>query len=128
MRIENDLLGALTAVLFIVANAYYPSKVLVKKYIGRSPEITRFFQTYLNLHIALNLLGLLLTFIHGHNADERNVILQASMLVTIWLSVVGAIMYWGKPAALYNKMKLIHTQQFMFVVWVLLIIIGHAIL
>ncbi|MEO5356289.1 MAG: hypothetical protein H7844_03200 [Nitrospirae bacterium YQR-1] len=128
MRVSNDFLGFLTAVLFIVANAYYPAKALTKKFIGQSPEIARFFRTYLDLHITLNLIGLLLTFIHGHNADERNIILQASMLVTIWLCVVGGIMQWGKTTALYNKMKLIHTQQFMFVVWILLIIIGHSIL
>lgn len=90
MRISNDFLGVLAAVIFIVANAYYPAKVLTKNLIGQSPEIARFFRTYLDLHITLNLVGLLLTFIHGHNADERNFILQASMLVTVWLCVVGA--------------------------------------
>ncbi|MBF0465139.1 MAG: hypothetical protein HQK88_02375 [Nitrospirae bacterium] len=126
MRISNDFLGLLAAVAFIVANAYYPAKVLTKKLVGQSPEITRFFRTYLDLHITLNLVGLLLTFIHGHNADERNFLLQTSMLVTVWLCVVGGIMHWGKPSQMYNKMKLLHTQQFMFIVWVLLIIIGHT--
>ncbi|MBF0465227.1 MAG: hypothetical protein HQK94_09120 [Nitrospirae bacterium] len=128
LRVNPDLMGRLSAYFFIVANAYYPAKILTRKYIGSSREITQFFNVYLKVHIAFNLIGLWLTLLHGHYADERNLILQMSMLVTIWLSIVGTAMYYKKPAGLYREMKLLHTQQIMFYVWVALIIIGHSLI
>ncbi|MBF0564236.1 MAG: hypothetical protein HQK89_03240 [Nitrospirae bacterium] len=126
LRINSDLMGSIAAFFFIVANAYYPAKIITRRYIGKSKEITRFFNGYLKLHIMFNLIALWLTLLHGHYADERNVILQMSMLVTVWLSIVGIAMYYKQPVGLYREMKLLHSQQAMFWVWVALIVIGHS--
>ncbi|MBF0568257.1 MAG: hypothetical protein HQK95_05255 [Nitrospirae bacterium] len=123
-----DFLGTIAAVLFIVANAYYPAKVIARQLLGQTKEIARFFQGYLRWHILLNLLGLWVTLFHGHYADERNVILQMSFLVTVWLSVVGGMMYFKWPYRYYREMKLVHSQQLMFYVWIVLIILGHSII
>lgn len=121
-------MGTLCALLFIVANAYYPAKVITRQFLGQSKEIAQFFQSYLKLHILLNLLGLWVLFFHGHYADERNIILQMSFLVTIWLCVVGGMMYFKRPYKFYREMKLVHSQQLMFYIWIVLIIWGHSIL
>ncbi|MBF0516351.1 MAG: hypothetical protein HQK97_04405 [Nitrospirae bacterium] len=126
--LRSDFMGTLCALLFIVANAYYPAKVITRQFLGQSKEIAQFFQSYLKLHILLNLLGLWVLFFHGHYADERNIILQMSFLVTIWLCVVGGMMYFKRPYKFYREMKLVHSQQLMFYIWIVLIIWGHSIL
>ncbi|MBF0457188.1 MAG: hypothetical protein HQK99_04755 [Nitrospirae bacterium] len=128
MRPLLDFSGTIAAVLFIIANAYYPAKIITTQLIGHSKEISQFFQSYLRWHILLNLMGLWITLFHGHYAEERNVILQMSFLVTIWLSIVGAMMYFKWPYRYYREMKLVHSQQLMFYVWIVLIILGHSIL
>ncbi|MBF0554234.1 MAG: hypothetical protein HQK96_06685 [Nitrospirae bacterium] len=124
----SDFSGTLAAILFIIANAYYPAKIITRQLLGNTKEIAQFFQGYLKVHILLNLLGLWITLFHGHYADERNVILQMSFLVTVWLSVVGAMMYFKWPYRYYREMKLVHSQQLMFYVWIVLIIVGHSII
>ncbi|MEO5360560.1 MAG: hypothetical protein H7843_08935 [Nitrospirota bacterium] len=125
---RSDYLGTLSALLFIIANAYYPAKIITRQLIGQTKETAQFFQGYLKVHILLNLLGLWVLFFHGHYADERNIVLQMSFLVTIWLSVVGAMMYFKWPYRYYREMKLVHSQQLMFYVWIALIIWGHSII
>ncbi len=118
-------MGPLAAVFFIMANAYYPARVIARKYIPRSREVEVFFKNYLKIHILFNLMGLLAALLHGHFADESNILLQFSILVTIWLTIIGMLMYYRIPKVSGKQLRLLHTQQFMFLVWIALIIVGH---
>lgn len=121
-----ELTGTLAALLFIIANIYYPAKFITKRMVPLSGEIRDFFKDYLKAHITLNLIGLWFVILHGHFADEKNFFLQAAMVVTIWLCTAGALMHFKYPEGSIVKLRLLHSQHFMFVLWVALIFIGHV--
>jgi len=121
-----EFMGTLAAVLFIAANAYYPARVIAKNYLPRSRGVRSFFKRYLRLHIFLNLLALWALLVHDYYADERNIILLASMLATLWLIVVGLMMHYHFSKIARKHLRLLHTQQFMFFVWIVLIVVGHS--
>ena len=77
----------------------------------------------------LNLIALLTLTIHGHYApaDERNIVLSAAFAVTVWLVFAGVLMRYNVFHSMKKQMRLIHTQQTLFVVWLILIIVGHLI-
>ena len=45
------------AILFIVANAYYPARLIAKKFRPWPKEVAVFFRKYLKAHISLNLVA-----------------------------------------------------------------------
>ena len=97
MRTLCEPLGTIAAILFIIANAYYPAKAIAKQHAPWSKEVGVFFRKYLQVHVMLNLMGLLAVLFHGHFADESNILLQASILVTVWLTIIGSLMYYRAP-------------------------------
>jgi len=123
-----EFLGTVGAFFFIVANAYYPAKVIARNYLPRSRDVGKFFKRYLKIHTLFNLLGLWVVLFHGHFADERNIILQASILVTLWLMIVGMLMHYRFPSGSIRQLRLLHTQQLIFFVWIALITVGHGVL
>ena len=126
--INWESLGTIAAVLFIIANAYYPAKVIAKHYIAESGESVLFFENYMKVHMPLNLLGLLAVLFHGHFADESNITLQVAILVTISLAVIGALMSYHVPKTEGGYLSLLRSQQILFFVWIALIFIGHSML
>jgi hypothetical protein len=125
----SELCGMLSMVLFVSANAYYPARLIANKFKPWSRETTRFFKKYLDIHMLLNLLALLTLTLHGHYApaDERNIILSASFVLTVWLVFAGILMRYNVFHSMKKQMRLIHTQQTLFVVWLILILLGHSI-
>jgi len=127
-RLNWEGLGTIAALLFIIANAYYPARVIAKNYTPWSKEVGMFFRNYLKVHILLNLLGLWAVLFHGHFSDENNIILQASIMVTVWLTTIGAFMYYRVPVLKIGHLRMLHSQQVTFFVWIALILIGHSML
>ena len=127
MRTFWEPLGTIAALLFITANAYYPAKAIAKQFRPWSKEVGQFFRTYLQVHVMLNLMGLLAVLFHGHYADESNLFLQASVLLTVWLTIIGSLMYYRAPGLKSSHLRMLHSQQVTFFVWIVLIFIGHSI-
>ena len=125
----SELCGMLSMILFVSANAYYPARLIANNFKPWSRNTSVFFKKYLDIHMLLNILALLTLTIHGHyaRADERNIILSASFALTVWLVFAGVLMRYNVFHSMKKQMRLIHTQQTLFVVWVILIILGHSI-
>ena len=125
----SEFCGMVSMVLFLSANAYYPARLIANNFKPWSRNTSVFFKKYLDIHMLLNILALLTLTIHGHyaQADERNIILSASFALTVWLVFAGVLMRYNVFHSMKKQMRLIHTQQTLFVVWVILIILGHSI-
>jgi hypothetical protein len=124
----SSLFGMVGGLLFIVANAYYPARLIAKKFRPWPKEVAVFFRKYLKAHIYLNLIAFVAVTIHGHFAEERNIFLELCYLVTIFLTVEGLLMYYRVIPGMQKKLRMLHTQQTLFVIWVLLIVTGHSLL
>ncbi len=125
----SELCGMVSMILFVSANAYYPARLIANNFKPWSREVSLFFKKYLDIHMILNLIALLTLTIHGHYApaDERNIVLSAAFAVTVWLVFAGVLMRYNVFHSMKKQMRLIHTQQTLFVVWLILIIVGHLI-
>lgn len=120
-----SLFGIAAAALFIIANAYYPARAIIRTMGIHSKKINLFFKNYLKLHIAANVTAVLLVAFHGHYADERGILLKMCMIVTIWLTVAGMMMHYKYPKGMKKHLRILHTQRVMIFVWLGLIIAGH---
>ncbi|HIJ81802.1 MAG TPA: hypothetical protein HPP76_08850 [Desulfuromonadales bacterium] len=125
----SEMCGVLSMLLFLSANAYYPARLIANNFKPWSRETTHFFKKYLDVHMLLNLLGLFTLTLHGHYApaDERNIILSGAFVLTVWLVFAGILMRYNVFHSMKKQMRLIHTQQTLFFVWLVLIILGHLI-
>ena len=121
----SEFLGMLALVLFIVGNAYYPARQLARKFIHWTHDIALFFRKYLKVHMALNLAALPTVLGHVYFAEESNPILWGSLISTFWLTVVGLMMHYKIPHGMGRQLRLLHSQQIAFAVWVVLILLGH---
>jgi len=125
----SEICGILSMLLFVTANAYYPTRLIANRFKPWSRETQLFFRKYLDIHMYLNLLALVTLSLHGHYAPahERNIILSAAFAVTVWLVFAGVLMRYNVFHSMKKQMRLIHTQQTLFVVWIVLILLGHSI-
>lgn len=117
--------GYLSGIFFIIANAYYPAKLIAKHVTGWSKETALFFAKYLKIHITFNLIALFFLLIHGHYAEERTALLQLSFVVSILLTLEGVVMHYKILPEDSRYIRMLHTQQALFWIWIGLIIIGH---
>ncbi len=124
----SDFFGTAAAFLFIIANAYYPARVIAMNFTPWSKDIKLFFRQYLKAHVILNLIALPAVIIHAHYADENNILLTGSIILTLWLSINGALMYYRMTSGMKKQLRLIHIQPMLFILWIMLIVAGHFIL
>jgi hypothetical protein len=114
--------------LFVFANAYYPARLIANQCRPWPRDIAIFFKKYLDLHMWINVVAFVTMTIHAHFSDERNLFLYASLLVTVWLTFAGILMRSKSFSSDTKKqMRLIHTQQTVFLVWLVLLMVGHLV-
>ena len=124
----SDFFGFVSLLLFVFANAYYPARLIANQYRPWPRDIAIFFKKYLDLHMWINVVAFVTMTIHAHFSDERNLFLYASLLVTVWLTIAGILMRSKNFSSDTKKqMRLIHTQQTVFLVWLVLLIVGHLV-
>ena len=128
METISNFFGLAAAVLFIVANAYYPARVIARNLTVWTSATSLFFRRYLKAHITLNLLAFLALIVHGHWAEERNFVLTASFIVSVALTLEGVLMHYRMVPGMHKHLRLLHAQQTLFVVWVVLIVMGHSLI
>jgi hypothetical protein len=124
----SNFCGLTSALLFIVANAYYPARIIARKFTPWSKQTLTFFKRYLKAHITMNLIALLTLILHGHYAEEQNIFLTGSFIVSVVLTVEGLLMHYRVIPGMQRHLRMLHTQQALFVVWVVLIVVGHSML
>ena len=91
-------------------------------------EVVLFFKKYLKAHVVLNLIAFFAVTIHWHYSEEGNIFLIGSYILTIFLTLEGIVMHYRMVPEMQKQLRMLHTQQTLFVVWVLLIVIGHSVL
>jgi hypothetical protein len=124
----SDFFGIVSLLLFVFANAYYPARLIANQYRPWPREIAIFFKKYLDLHMSINIIAFIAMTIHAHYSDDRNIFLYASLLVTVWLTFAGILMRSKSFSSDTKKqMRLIHTQQTVFLVWLVLLFLGHIV-
>ncbi len=124
----SDFFGIVSLLLFVFANAYYPARLIANQFKPWPRDVAIFFKKYLDLHMNINIVAFIAMTIHAHFSDERNIFLYASLLVTVWLTLAGMLMRSKSFSSDTKKqMRLIHTQQTVFLVWLVLLIVGHLI-
>ena len=128
METVSNFCGRTAAFLFIVANAYYPARIIARQFKPWSKETVLFFRRYLKAHITLNLVALLALILHGHYAEERNIILTLSFVASVVLTIEGMLMHYRVVPSMQRNLRLLHTQQALFTIWIVLIVVGHALL
>jgi hypothetical protein len=128
MEEVSSFFGFVGMVLFIVANAYYPARLISRRFRPLPKEVIVFFRKYLKAHVVLNLIAFFAVTIHWHYSEEGNIFLIGCYILTIFLTVEGIVMHYRMVPEMQKQLRLLHTQQTLFVVWILLIVIGHSVL
>ena len=124
----SDFFGIVSMLLFVAANAYYPARLIANNYRPWPRDVAIFFKKYLDIHMWVNIVAFVAMTIHAHFSEERNIFLWASLLVTVWLTFAGILMRSKSFSSDTKKqMRLIHTQQTVFLVWLVLLIVGHVV-
>lgn len=117
--------GIVSLLLFVVANAYYPVRLIANKFRPWSMDTAIFFRTYLNVHMWLNVAAFVIMGVNAYIVDDRNIFLYASMLVTVWLTFTGLLRGSRRFARDSRKqMRLLYSQQAVFGVWLILLLWG----
>ncbi|HBI22912.1 MAG TPA: hypothetical protein DDX84_01575 [Nitrospiraceae bacterium] len=124
----SNFFGTAAAFLFIIANAYYPAMAIARNFTPWSRDIKLFFRQYLKVHVILNILALLAVIIHVHYAEESNIFLLWSFILTLFLSINGTLMYYRMTTGMQKQLRLTHIQPMLSIFWIVLIIVGHLIL
>jgi hypothetical protein len=123
----SSFFGFVAAILFIVANAYYPARLLAREFKPLPKPVVVFFRKYLKAHIWMNVVAFFAVTIHWHYAEEGNFFLTVGYIVTVFLTIEGVVMHYRMVPGEQKLLRMVHTQQVLFVVWILLILVGHLI-
>lgn len=66
------------------------------------------------------------TILHWHFSDRGNTFLHVALLLVIWLTLAGYVLRYRLASKEANKsLRLLHTQQYMFLGLIVLVVIGH---
>jgi hypothetical protein len=122
----STVTGYLSGVLFIVANAYYPARLIARRFKPLPKSVVLFFKKYLEYHIWMNEVAFFAMMVHCHYSDRGNLALTGLYIVTVFLTIEGLVMHHRLIPSEQKLLRMLHAQQALFVIWVLLIIIGHS--
>ncbi|MEI7635822.1 MAG: hypothetical protein WCJ37_00825 [Syntrophus sp. (in: bacteria)] len=121
----SSFFAYVSAILFAVANAYYPARLISREFKPLPKMVVAFFRKYLKVHIWMNLVAFVAMIIHCHYSEELNIFLVGTYIVTFFLTIEGIVMHYRLIPGEQKLLRMIHAQQVLFVVWVVLIFLGH---
>ncbi len=127
MEEVSSFFGFAAAILFIVANAYYPARLIAREFKPLPKVVLLFFKKYLKAHIWMNEVAFIAMIIHCRYSEEGNIFLIGCYIVTIFLTIEGLVMHYRMAPGSQKLLRMLHTQQVLFAVWVVLIVLGHSI-
>ena len=121
----GKIIGIASLLLFVVANAYYPARLIANQYRPWSMDTAILFKKYSDIHMWLNVIAFVLMSLQAYITNDSNTFLSASILVSVWLTVAGLLKRSRRFSRDTRKqMRLLHTQQTIFVVWLVLLLWG----
>ncbi len=121
----GKIIGIASLLLFVVANAYYPARLIANQYRPWSMDVALLFKRYSDIHMWLNVIAFMLMALQAYITNDSNIFLYASILVTVWLTVAGLLKRSRRFSRDTRKqMRLLQTQQTIFVVWLVLLLWG----
>ncbi len=121
----GKIIGIASLLLFVVANAYYPARLIANQYRPWSMDVALLFKRYSDIHMWLNVIAFMLMALQAYITNDSKIFLYASILVTVWLTVAGLLKRSRRFSRDTRKqMRLLHTQQTIFVVWLVLLLWG----
>jgi len=121
----SSFFAYVASILFLVANAYYPARLIAREFKPLPKPVVVFFRKYLKAHIWMNLVAFVAMIIHCHYSEETGFFLIVTYLITVFLTIEGIVMHYRLLPGEQKLLRMIHTQQALFVVWVVLIFLGH---
>ena len=121
----SSFFAYVAAILFFVANLYYPARLISREFKPLPKMVVTFFRKYLKAHIWMNLIAFAAMIIHCHYSEELNIFLVGTYIVTVFLTIEGLVMHYRLIPGEQKLLRMIHTQQTLFVVWVVVIFLGH---
>jgi hypothetical protein len=129
MEEVSSFFGFAAGILFIVANAYYPARLIAREFKPLPKAVVLFFKKYLKAHIWMNEIAFFAMIIHCHYSESEgtNIFLDGLYIVTVFLTVEGLVMHYRLIPGEQKLLRMIHAQQLLFVVWIVLIVLGHSI-
>ena len=121
----GKIIGIASLLLFVVANAYYPARLIANQYRPWSMDVALLFKRYSDIHMWLNVIAFMLMALQAYITNDSKIFLYASILVTVWLTVAGLLKRSRRFSRDTRKqMRLLQTQQTIFVVWLVLLLWG----
>ena len=127
MEEVSSFFGVVGAIFFAVANAYYPARLIAREFRPLPKPVVVFFRKYLKAHIWMNLVAFFAVTVHWRYAEEGNFFLTWCYILTVFLTIEGVVMHYRMVPGEQKLLRMVHTQQVLFVVWILLILVGHLI-
>jgi hypothetical protein len=121
----SSFFAYVAGILFLVANAYYPARLIAREFKPLPKSLVAFFRKYLKAHIWMNLVAFVAMIIHCHYSEESSIFLILTYIITVFLTVEGVVMHYRMLPGEQKLLRMIHTQQTLFVVWVVVIFLGH---
>ena len=121
----SSFFAYISAILFLVANAYYPARLIAREFKPLPKPVVSFFRKYLKAHIWMNLVAFVAMIIHCHYSEESSLFLIVTYLITVFLTIEGVVMHYRLIPGEQKLLRMIHTQQTLFVVWIVVIFLGH---
>ena len=75
----------------------------------------------------MNEIAFFAMIIHCHYSESEgtNIFLDGLYIVTVFLTVEGLVMHYRLIPGEQKLLRMIHAQQMLFLVWVVLIFLGH---
>jgi hypothetical protein len=81
---------------------------------------------WLLLHEVASSFFCIATIVHWNYSDKGNNLLHISLVLILWLTAAGGVLrYRMAQNRVRRGIQLIHTQRFLFLVLLLLLLIGH---
>jgi hypothetical protein len=123
----SDFFGQVALILYIIANIYLLVKYIRVKYKMRNPELMRLSRKLFKIHMVTNVAAFGATLVHYYYAEYWNIFLEISLYLLLWLNVAGFMLKgnFAKDKKVKKALRLLHTQQYVTVTLLLLLIIGH---
>lgn len=121
--------GYLALLLFIIGNLYTPAKWVIKHRVSRDAQILKNnLKKLFKIHVQCNIWMFIFALIHMFTVSQGNIFLVLAMLVLAWLIVGGHLMQ--SKISMHKDfrkyMKILHAQQVLFGLVIVLLLIGHA--
>jgi len=117
------IFGNLGLLFFLIGNVYTPAKLLSTG----NPALKEKLSEFLKFHVIFNVAAFACICLHALMAEAMNIPLIISLFLLIWLIVGGSMLKSQSGPGMKRSLHLLHTQQALFGIMILLLIIGHGV-